>query len=548
MSANLYYNFYFPLRVCMGVCVRGFTWVYPDLSAVSAKHPPFPPVPSSCPCLTGRSVCSLAQSSVVCVRCTNNKLGARSFKITAFLYTKSFPIHTPLLHFHHDLLHFFHLLLQLLGLCLFFLCLSFRVLKSQKSRVNVCFVCWWVQKTVMGHSGASTWALWNICRLRVLTWSSWTRSAASVSCFSCVSFSSSFMATSISCFRPTWSSSSCSSSWHNAMQYKWINTKYNKTFFILVCHKKLKPRNYNTVFCLTVPQLVCLSSQAKCLIYHGASASTLVLTRKPNRAHWVTNCSHMLNILKVAMHRGPPATRRTRERTCGSRRFGLALSENIASAGRVSQWVTFIRFVLEKLTIVELMCAVLCLLAPPSRPNFCHSLFLYQAHTPCADVGIKKKHDPHTTNLANALFFLVLLPNHVVHLVQALPSLFVCLQLYLAILQGCLWKSNPKYTIKVNVLPFTFHVVSWTSLVTSSFFWLDCRMDSFSCRSCSCSSRRELILSVAAVSWGKRKTIRWVTLKTQLLSHIKHERNHNHTQHIWPPLQACCWSSLRSPS
>lgn len=47
-------------------CVCVFTWLYPYPSAASVKRPPFPPVPSSCPCLTGHSVCSVAQSSAVC--------------------------------------------------------------------------------------------------------------------------------------------------------------------------------------------------------------------------------------------------------------------------------------------------------------------------------------------------------------------------------------------------------------------------------------------------------------------------------------------------
>lgn len=41
-------------------------------------------------------------------------------------------------------------------------------------------------------------------------------------------------------------------------------------------------------------------------------------------------------------------------------------------------------------------------------------------------------------DLANAPFFFVLLPNHIVHLIQALSSLFVRLQLDLAVLKGCL--------------------------------------------------------------------------------------------------------------
>ncbi len=48
-------------------------------------------------------------------------------------------------------------------------------------------------------------------------------------------------------------------------------------------------------------------------------------------------------------------------------------------------------------------------------------------------------------DLANALFLFILLPNHIVHLVQALSSLFVRLQLHLAVLKGCLEKQKHTY-------------------------------------------------------------------------------------------------------
>ena len=57
-----------------------------------------------------------------------------------------------------------------------------------------------------------TWTLWNICKLMALTSSSCWRRATRVSCFSWVSFSSSFIAISISVFIPICNSSSFSSS------------------------------------------------------------------------------------------------------------------------------------------------------------------------------------------------------------------------------------------------------------------------------------------------------------------------------------------------
>lgn len=50
-------------------------------------------------------------------------------------------------------------------------------------------------------------------------------------------------------------------------------------------------------------------------------------------------------------------------------------------------------------------------------------------------------------DLANALFLLVLLPHHIVHLIQALSSLFVCLQLCLAVLKHCLKNKNMAFFI-----------------------------------------------------------------------------------------------------
>lgn len=61
---------------------------------------------------------------------------------------------------------------------------------------------------------------------------------------------------------------------------------------------------------------------------------------------------------------------------------------------------------------------------------------LYFNHT-------RQKHDPQViADLPNVLFLLVLLPNHIVHLIQPLTGLFVCLQLNLAVLQGCLGKKK----------------------------------------------------------------------------------------------------------
>lgn len=115
------------------------------------------------------------------------------------------------------------------------------------------------------------------------------------------------------------------------------------------------------------------------------------------------------------------------------------------------------------------------------------------------------KNDPWVVaDLPNALFFFILLPNHVVHFIQPLAGLFVRLQLHLAVLKGCL---RGKKGNKNRVQPFLPSSISGFTAactvreqLTSSFFWLDCRMVSFSCRSFSCSSRRELILSVAAVN------------------------------------------------
>lgn len=183
------------------------TVVYPGLLVVSAASWFFPPTPLSCFCLTDQTACAPAQSSgvwnkhrklliFVCIfKETNNKKRYKSI---------------PLLHLHHGFLHFVNPLLELHGLCLLLFCLPLWVLGNNTSHVSV------LQRPAANHP--STWALWNICRFRVLTWSSWSRKAASVSCFSWMSFSSSFMATSISTFKPTWSSSSRSSSWHTQPQ------------------------------------------------------------------------------------------------------------------------------------------------------------------------------------------------------------------------------------------------------------------------------------------------------------------------------------------
>lgn len=55
-------------------------------------------------------------------------------------------------------------------------------------------------------------------------------------------------------------------------------------------------------------------------------------------------------------------------------------------------------------------------------------------------------------DLTNALFFFILLPNHIVHLIQPLTGLFVCLQFHLAVLEGCLGKKNTKLEFIVSFL------------------------------------------------------------------------------------------------
>lgn len=114
--------------------------------------------------------------------------------------------------------------------------------------------------------------------------------------------------------------------------------------------------------------------------------------------------------------------------------------------------------------------------------------------------------DLSVTDLANVLFLFVLRPHHIVHLIQSLSALFVRLQLHLAVLKGCLKKEKKtsKTTLK-NCFSYeqpirVSHRFFTAALLTSSFFWLDCRMHSFSFLSSSCSSCREFILSVAAVS------------------------------------------------
>lgn len=57
-TLSLHISFYLNTQVC-------FTLVCPGLSAVSAKHPLFLPVPLSCLYLTGHSACVHAQSSAV---------------------------------------------------------------------------------------------------------------------------------------------------------------------------------------------------------------------------------------------------------------------------------------------------------------------------------------------------------------------------------------------------------------------------------------------------------------------------------------------------
>ena len=56
------------------------------------------------------------------------------------------------------------------------------------------------------------------------------------------------------------------------------------------------------------------------------------------------------------------------------------------------------------------------------------------------------------SDLANSLFLFVLRPNHIVHLIQALSSLFVCLQLHLAVHEGGLGKQN------INVIGIFFRL------------------------------------------------------------------------------------------
>lgn len=119
------HKFYYFIFVQL--CV--LTLVYPGQSVVSAKHPPFLPAPSSCLCLTGHFVCTLAPSSVVCDAQAIKKEHVH-FKKYNFNAQKSCAQYIPLLKFHHDFLHLLHLLLQLHSLRLFFFCLSFRVLKS----------------------------------------------------------------------------------------------------------------------------------------------------------------------------------------------------------------------------------------------------------------------------------------------------------------------------------------------------------------------------------------------------------------------------------
>lgn len=46
----------------------------------------------------------------------------------------------------------------------------------------------------------------------------------------------------------------------------------------------------------------------------------------------------------------------------------------------------------------------------------------------------RQKNDPQVIDLTNVLFFFILLPNHIVHLIQPLTGLFVRLQLNLAVL------------------------------------------------------------------------------------------------------------------
>lgn len=138
------------------------------------------------------------------------------------------------------------------------------------------------------------------------------------------------------------------------------------------------------------------------------------------------------------------------------------------------------------------------------------------------------------SDLANVLFLLVLLPHHIVHLIQALSSLFVRLQLHLAVLKGCL-ENKTHTTQSVCVFFRVFQGLVAVTFLTSSFFWLDCKIDSFSFLSCSCSSLRELILSVAAVSCEEEKNTQTRQsgethpVRTQAL-HLQQPHNCSHTQ------------------
>lgn len=160
--------------------------------------------------LSDWSLCLRSCSEFCSLSCTNNQKEDDGSRKVQFNAQGVFFPSTPLLKLHDDLLHVVHPLLQLHSLRFLPLRLSFRVLWSYTG----CWVAWSIWLGLRASWGLFTWAFWNICRLRVLTWSSWSLRAASVSCFSCASFSSSFMATSISCFRLTWSSNSRSRSWN----------------------------------------------------------------------------------------------------------------------------------------------------------------------------------------------------------------------------------------------------------------------------------------------------------------------------------------------
>lgn len=130
---------------------------------------------------------------------------------------------------------------------------------------------------------------------------------------------------------------------------------------------------------------------------------------------------------------------------------------------------------------------------------------------------------------------------------------------------GCLevppGNANTVHSVYIVLYLKGVGAISWRLSLTSSFFWLVTKMDSLSFFSCSCSSRRELIRSVAAVSYRKKKhthqssetNLRHIWKVQIILDGCDHKISlHNytasHTNYFWPPLQVCCWSSRENPS